>query len=82
MDRGAWRATVQGVAKSRTRLSDSTTRLLRLLVASLFQAFGPAGPGPLFSVSPNTGLEARLTQNQTFAVSYGCVTPGRITQCV
>ena len=27
MDGGAWRATVHGVAKSRTRLSDSTTTL-------------------------------------------------------
>ena len=25
MDRGAWQATVHGVAKSKTRLSDSTT---------------------------------------------------------
>ena len=30
MDRGAWRATVRGVAKSQTRLSDSTTTVCLL----------------------------------------------------
>ena len=31
MDRGAWRATVHGVTKSRTRLSDSTHSIVFLL---------------------------------------------------
>ena len=30
MDRGAWRATVHGVAKSRTRLSDTTQHTARM----------------------------------------------------
>ena len=30
MDRGAWRATVQGLAKSWTRLSDKTTTVRRV----------------------------------------------------
>ena len=34
MDRGAWRATVHGVAKSRTRLSDFTSLHFELPISS------------------------------------------------
>ena len=44
MDRGAWRATVRGVAKGQTRLSNYTTARLAVSPSrSVSQAFGPAG---------------------------------------
>ena len=41
MDRGAWQATVHGVAKSRTRLSDFTfTFFLKMLVFKVTHKYG------------------------------------------
>ena len=43
MDRGTWWATVHGVAKSRTRLSDFTSLVLVTISAlSFFILFGPS----------------------------------------
>ena len=47
MDRGAWCATVQGVAKSQTRLSDSTTETLYSLNSS---SPLPPPPSPVTTV--------------------------------
>ena len=54
MDRGAWWATVYGVAKSRTRLSDLTLSFLYLL-------HGQAGSLPLRHLeSPQNRLQTLL----------------------
>ena len=54
MDRGAWWATVYGVAKSRTRLSDLTLSFLYLL-------HGQAGSFPLRHLeSPQNRLQTLL----------------------
>ena len=54
MDRGAWWATVHGVAKSRTRLSDLTVSFLYLL-------HGQAGSLPLHHLeSPKNHLQTLL----------------------
>ena len=50
MDRGAWRATVHGVAKSRTRLSDSTTAVWPGLTGPF--PTGPAGHGWVLRGTP------------------------------
>ena len=50
MDRGAWRATVHGVAKSRTRLSDQITQIFSLLALFLLEPFPffPSFPSYLY----------------------------------
>ena len=49
MDRGAWRATVHGVAKSQTRLSDRTTKITTNESGRVKLGWSPdwLAPGPL-----------------------------------
>ena len=50
MDRGAWRVTVYGVAKSRARLSDQITQIFSLLALFLLEPFPffPSFPSYLY----------------------------------
>ena len=56
MDRGVWRATLRGVAKSRTRLSDRTMSLKHL----------SQRPGHHHSTGQTTGLPLVLLFSVTF----------------
>ena len=52
MDRGDWKGTVHGVAKSQTRLSDKHLNLRAALQHEVVQA--PRSPGPFLSALPGT----------------------------
>ena len=83
MDRGAWRATVHGVAKGQTRLSNYTTARLPVspscFAFSGFRSCGSLG----FCVQPLPTQGWKPGSHRTRPrFPYGCATSGRITQSV
>ena len=56
MDRGAWWATVHGVAKSRTQLSDYTTTTTLLLLDAQSCLIEPPGKSLLLLTLPNNAV--------------------------
>ena len=68
MDRGAWEATVHGVAKSWTRLSDFTSLLLSLVVTQMVNDLPAVWETQVRSLSWEDPLEKEMaTHSSTLA---------------